>query len=507
MYPFYKLLKPFFFILSLLLSATFAIGQSCTPQGDPNTYGLNNVWIAYLYQGKNFENYKGYVNKGNPANPYFDEGFGGNQANYSTNGCAIYTDTFSVRFRLSKTFADSNYSFTVSGDDGFRLSLDGGATWFINRWGDQSYTTEQRTIALTAGTYNLVLEFYENFGANRITFDVAAVCTGNGNPAIFGANNSWIGYLYQGNNFDQYKGFISKGNGSTMNFDESFGGSNTTFATSNCSITTEYFSARFRSRTTLTGSYSFTVGGDDGYRLSLDGGTTWIINEWQAQSYKTTTRTVNNLNGTYDMVLEFYENSGSNRLSFSATQLTILPVTIIDWNAKAINTNNVALNWKTAEAVNFDHFLIQKSTDGQQFREIAKVTAKTDGLLQTYSYTEQQVKSAKVWYRLAMVDKDGSIRYSTIVAVSLQQPDAIRVFPTIIESKQVFIEANKRMNRVMIELVDMNGRIVQSEQRTLTAGRQLFQLHATPTGHTTGTFMIRITGDDGLLAKQSVIIR
>ncbi|AXY72800.1 T9SS C-terminal target domain-containing protein [Paraflavitalea soli] len=506
MYPFYKLIKPVLFALTILLSTANMFAQSCTPQGDEHTSGTNNVWIGYVYQGKNFNNYKGYVNYGTITNPSIDEGFGGNQATYITNGCSIYTDTFSVRFKLTKTFADSNYSFTVGADDGFRLSLDGGATWLINRWNDQGYTTEQRSVALTAGTYNLVLEFYENFGANRVTFDVVGICTGSGNTATYGASNNWIGYLYQGNNFEQYRGFINKGNGANMNFDENFGTTNGAFATSNCSITTENFSARFRSRTTLTGSYQFTVGGDDGYRLSLDGGATWIINEWQAQSYKVTSRTISNLNGTYDMVLEYYENGGDNRLSFAATQLTLLPVTITDWSARVINTNQVALNWKTADAVNFDHFVVQKSTDAQNFRDIAQVTAKTGNQVQSYTYTDQNVQGGKTWYRLAMVDKDGSKRYSTIVVVSIQQADAIRIYPTIVESKQVFIESNKRMGRVMIELVDMNGRIAQSEQRTLSAGRQTLGLNAAA-AQKAGAYMIRMTGDDGVVTKQSIIIR
>ncbi len=83
------------------------------------------------------------------------------------------------------------------------------------------------------------------------------------------------------------------------------------------------------------------------------------------------------------------------------------------------------------------------------------------------------VHSRKAWYRLAMVDKDGSIRYSAIAAVSIQQVRChARIYPTIVESNQVFIESNKKVGRVMIELVDMNGRIAQTEQRSLSVGRQ-----------------------------------
>lgn len=504
MYPIYKR-RLTLFISALLLFTANGFGQSCTPQGDETAYGTNNIWNAYIYQGINFDTYKGYVTKGDPSNAAFDESFGGSQVNFSTNGCEVYTDNFSVRFKLTKTFSDSNYIFTVGGDDGYRLSIDGGNTWVIDRWNDQAYHTTSYTVHLN-GTYHLVLEYYESGGNNRISFSVAATCTGDGNPAIYGDNNTWTGYLYQGVNFDQYKGYISRGNGTSLNFDENFGSSNGAFATSNCSITTEHFSVRFRTHTTFNGSYIFTVGGDDGYRFSLDGGATWIIDKWQGQSYNTTSQTVSNLNGAYDLVLEYFENGGDNRVSFSVSQLTLLPVTVLDWNAKVINNHDVALNWKTADAVNFDHFILQKSTDAQNFRNTAKIAAQTGSQVQTYTYTEQNVNSSKVYYRLAMVDKDASIRYSAIISVSLQQADAVRIYPTIVENKQLYIESNKKINRARIELVDMNGRVLRSEQRTLTVGRQPLSLSGLP-GNATGSYIIRITGDESVLVKQPVIIK
>ena len=506
MYPFYQFLKTVCFTLLILLASMTGFGQACTPQGDGTTYGTGNVWIGYVYQGVNFDTYKGYVNEGTAASPNFDQSFGGDQVNYNTNGCTTYTDLFSVRYKLTQTFTDSNYIITVGGDDGYRLSLDGGSTWIINKWNDQGYGTTAYSVHLN-GTYNMVLEFYEHYGANRISFNIVAVCSGNGNPAAYGASNAWIGYLYQGTNFDQYKGYITKGNGLAMNFDEDFGSANGSFATSNCSITTENFSARFRSTTTFAhATYQFTVGGDDGYRLSLDGGATWVINNWQAQSYAITSYSTN-LNGTYNIVLEYFENGGNNRLSFSSSQLALLPITLMDWTAKAVNTNDVQLSWKVADAINFDHFTVQKSNDAQNFRDIQHIAFKAGTQVQSYTYTDQQVNSSKVYYRLAMVDRDGSVKYSTVTAVALQQVNTVRVYPTIVENKQVYIESNKKINRVQVELVDMNGRILQSEQRSLSSGRQSLSLDALKAGHATGSYIVRITSDEGILAKQPVIIR
>ncbi|HTD95064.1 MAG TPA: hypothetical protein VK644_14665, partial [Chitinophagaceae bacterium] len=128
-------------LLSLSLLVTFnAKSQACTPQGDQATFGTNDSWIGYVYNNMDLTSYAGYVNEGVAGNPDFDESFGGDDVNYPTNGCPVATSTFSVRYMLNKTIAGGSYQITVGGDDGYRLSLDGGATWQINKWNDQGYT-------------------------------------------------------------------------------------------------------------------------------------------------------------------------------------------------------------------------------------------------------------------------------------------------------------------------------------------------------------------------------
>jgi hypothetical protein len=142
----------------------------------------------------------------------------------------------------------------VGGDDGYRLSLDGGATLAINNWNDHPYTTSTYSAALN-GTYNMVIEFYQHFGSKRISYNVVPVCMGTGDPTVYGTNNTWNGYIYQGMNFNMYKGQVTEGASLNPNFDENFGNPNgnpggvpVTYNTNSCSILTQQFSARYRLR-------------------------------------------------------------------------------------------------------------------------------------------------------------------------------------------------------------------------------------------------------------------
>lgn len=516
-YAYLLKLIPLTLVILLFASGGQLQAQACaTAQGNQTTYGTNNVWIGYVYTGQNFNNYQGYVTEGTAASPNFNEGFGGGGVTYNTNGCSITTDNFSVRYRLTQTFANSNYTITVGGDDGFRLSLDGGATWAINMWQDQSYTTSTYTVALN-GSYNMVLEYYQNGGANQVSFNITQICTGTGNPATYGTNNVWMGYLYQGENFNLYKGSVTEGTAASPNFNENFGnpgGSNSnTYNTNSCAVTTFQFSARYRLTQVLpAGNYTFTAGGDDGFRLSLDGGTTWVINKWNDQSYTTSTYSTTLTAGSYNTVLEYYDNGGADIVSYSNT-FTLLPVTLTSWSATLQPGDKALLKWTATDAVNFDHFIVQRSTDNETFQDVATVAATTAGdgtnssAAQAYTYTDQFTYSGDVYYRLEMVDIDGKTSYSTIASLPMQESVAIRIYPTVVENGQLFVQSPTAISQARLELFDMKGQRLQVNDWSSLEGRQQVSVTSNRGRLMAGAYIVRLSDSQSVLAKQIIIVK
>ena len=445
-------------ILILAIAITPALhAQACTPAGDQTSYGTSDTWIGYVYDNMGFTNYSGFVNEGTPGNPNFDESFGGDYVNYATNGCPVYTETFSVRYKLTETFAPGSYQFTVGADDGYRLSLDGGATWVINQFTDQSYNFSIYSATLS-GTYNMVIEYYENGAGNRISFAMSAACIATDDQTIYGTGNVWRGYIYKGTNFNTYSGYVTEGTAANANFDESFGGSNTMYNTASCSVQTEGFSARYRLQKNFTGSYSFTVGGDDGYRLSLDGGSTWVIDKWYDQGYNTTLYTTN-LSGNYNVVLEYYENGGGNEVSFASLQNILLPVQLLNFNGANAGAN-IQLTWKVDREVNIDHYILERSTNGIDFAAVGKINASVaaNGADKTYSYIDQSPASGYNYYRLQMVDKDNKSATSDVIKVQFAGKNEISIFPSIVNHAPVYLKTTAALQNGSVELFEMNGR-------------------------------------------------
>lgn len=495
-------------ILFVLLCMSSHATPPCVALGDQTTYGTNNIWIGYAYQGKNFDTYYGYVNEGISSSPNFDENFGGDQVNYATNGCPVYTENFSMRYKLTQSFADADYVFIVGADDGYRLSLDGGSTWPVDNWGDHGYTTSTYSIHLN-GTYNLVLEYYENAVGNRVSFNVVKSCTGSGDPTAYGTNNIWQAYVYSGTNFNTYKGYVTEGVALNPNFDESFSGDNSTYNTSDCSITTELFSVRYRLQKAFTnGTYTFVVGGDDGYRLSLDGGSTWIINKWSDQSYGTTTLTTV-VNGTKSMVLEYYENGGQNRISFNLSGGTVLPVQLISFDAKSISTGGSLLTWQTAAEMNAEYFNVQRSEDGYHFQNLSQISARSviTGNTINYSYKDNSLSSGMVYYRLELIDKDGNHNFSNVIKLSsVASSHEIKIFPTMVNHNNVFIETTHPINNAKLEIYDLMGKKTGETNWESLNGRQSLPSQIT-NRLSTGTYLVRVTSHGENLINQLIIVQ
>ena len=100
-------------------------------------------------------------------------------------------------------------------------------------------------------------------------------------------------------------------------------------------------------------------------------------------------------------------------------QLTIegsLPVTLVSLEAKAAD-KSITLNWKTANEKDFSHFDILKSADAKEFKSIGAIDGSSRG---NYDFTDYEPANGNNYYRLKMVDTDGSFDLSRVVNVNFE---------------------------------------------------------------------------------------
>lgn len=164
--------------------ATAGVTQTVTvnePPGDQVSYG-SGQWVGYVYSA--FATaapptdaftapYRGYQTQ----SEFFDQNLGGGSIS-GANICGSYANQFAIRYKMRRNLPAGIYTFTVGGDDGFRLSINGGGSWIIDNWAEHSYTTaSSAAITHPGGNIDFVLEYYENAGDSRISFTYSSCST------------------------------------------------------------------------------------------------------------------------------------------------------------------------------------------------------------------------------------------------------------------------------------------------------------------------------------------
>jgi glucose/arabinose dehydrogenase len=204
----------------------------------------------------------------------------------------INLDNYSARWTKNEVLPAGEYTFTATADDGIRVIVDGET--IINQFIDQAPTTYTATKALAAGNHTIVVEYYEAAGGATAQFNYEK--TGE-LPAPTG------GFTAEYFNNEGLTGApVLTRNETTINYEWGAGSPDPL-------VTVDNFSARWTKTENLAaGNYEFTVTGDDGVRLLVDGEV--VIDKFIPQAPTTYRATKALAAGNHTIVLEYFENGG-----------------------------------------------------------------------------------------------------------------------------------------------------------------------------------------------------
>ncbi len=88
---------------------------------------------------------------------------------------------------------------------------------------------------------------------------------------------------------------------------------------------------------------------------------------------------------------------------------TLLPIELLDFSV--VNSGNMnTLSWQTASESNCSHYVVERSTDLENWTKIAQVAGAGESVAQTdYTYLDYITSAEILYYRLSQVDFDGVI--------------------------------------------------------------------------------------------------
>lgn len=146
----------------------------------------------------------------------------------------------------------------------------------------------------------------------------------------------------------------------------------------------------------------------------------------------------------------------------------ILPVKLSSFNA-LLDRKNVTLSWTSAIEENFSHYVLERSTDGKNFSEVAVVFAYGNTSASSdYRFKDANVSSSSnvLYYRLRLVDMSKEASYSDVRIIRLGKEEAeakLSTYPNPVSDQLRVTFPNAWQGKeVMVQLLNANGASVQT---------------------------------------------
>ena len=128
------------------------------------------------------------------------------------------------------------------------------------------------------------------------------------------------------------------------------------------------------------------------------------------------------------------------------------------------------MNWSTGQEHNFSHFIIERSTDGENFSQVALVfgAGESDSKI-NYSYNDKDLKSRGgiIYYRLKQVDVDGKFSYSSVRIIRLGDEKTsitLTTFPNPVATDlRITLPSSWQNKHLQIDLYNVSGQLVNAQ--------------------------------------------
>jgi protocatechuate 3,4-dioxygenase beta subunit len=135
-----------------------------------------------------------------------------------------------------------------------------------------------------------------------------------------------------------------------------------------------------------------------------------------------------------------------------------LPLVLLSFNARVEN-GRPAIWWSTTAENNLSRFVIERSTDGKTFVEAGSLAAKNSSGTSNYTFTDTVALVVNYYYRLKMLNDDGSFTYSQVVILRMTAGGTIALFPNPAKNK-VQLTHPLADNNSYAEVLALDGRQV-----------------------------------------------
>jgi len=191
---------------------------------------------------------------------------------------------------------------------------------------------------------------------------------------------------------------------------------------------------------------------------------------------------------------------------FSLAPPQILPIKLNDFTA-SYDKKNVLLKWSTSMEANFSHYVVERSTDGKHYLEIALVFANGNtNQASNYQFKDLNVTSANniVYYRIRFVETSKEAYYSKVHIIHLSKGNEIlelNTYPNpVVDGLKVTFPNSWQNKQVVLEIFNANGVKLRKEEFKNAGQTEMIQFSQ----FSKGFYIIKATCEEGTIQQRVI---
>ena len=191
------------------------------------------------------------------------------------------------------------------------------------------------------------------------------------------------------------------------------------------------------------------------------------------------------------------DESGSYQYTTVTVEVTaILPVELANFRASE-GACKIALEWATETEINSKSFEVERSTDGVRFSKIGTIAAAGFSTAYRIYDFEDELPSGNNYYRLKMIDRDGTTEYSRVIFVESdciengENIGIVSMFPNPVMGENLNLRFNANQKEEVFMIVsDLYGKTLRAEPIVIEKGMNNLLLDIT--AYQAGTYVVTL---------------
>lgn len=177
-----------------------------------------------------------------------------------------------------------------------------------------------------------------------------------------------------------------------------------------------------------------------------------------------------------------------------------LPVVLTDFRAESLTGKNL-ISWESASEINVERYILEYRPDlKNSWKELTSLPAEGTSQELTKYYYSHESPPSRCYYRLKIVDFDGSMQVSKVVELSRPGAEIELLHINRLSENQVLIGIfSPRQLPVQLQIIALDGAVIADAKANLLEG--VNQLSLGVPGGIAATYLLRLASPEKSIAK------